>query len=112
VNTLDRAALFTTVALAACGDGRYMRVGLEPFSSSGIPGYQQVDDSVRLYASEWKHALFSSAEPAGPSSVEAPDRYEWSSSNPKVAEVRTSGWMVTHAAGQVLIAVRGGNSVF
>ena len=108
---LDRASILVCMALMACSDSRYMRVGLEPLSSNGIPAYQQVDDSVQLVATEWKHELFGGGEPAS-NSVDAPDRYEWSSSNPKVAEMRASGWMVTHAAGQVVITVRGSGSVY
>jgi hypothetical protein len=89
-----------------------MRVGLEPSSNGGIPGLQQVDDSVRLYASEWHHGLFSGVEPAIPGSDQAPERYEWSSSNPNVAEMRPSGWMITHAAGHADIMVKGSASGF
>ena len=94
------------LGLVACGDGRIMRVG-----DQGIDAYQQVNDSVQLVATEWKHQLFGAAEPT-PNSLEAPDRYAWSSSNPAVAEVRASGWMVTHSAGTVIIGVRSANSSF
>ena len=83
-----------------------MRVGLLPYSGSGIPAFQQVDDSVRLYATEWRHGL-SSEEPSVPTSSESPASYTWSSSNPAVAEMRPSGWMITHAVGQVTITVQG-----
>jgi hypothetical protein len=88
-----------------------MRVGLGPLSDEGIPGFQQVDDSVQLVATEWKHQLFGGSEPA-PNSIQDPDRYEWSSSNPAVAEVRVSGWMVTHTAGTVIIGVRAAGSSY
>src|ERR1051325_8444498 len=94
------SAILACLALAACGDARMMRVGLGPLSDEGIPGFQQVNDSVQLVATEWKHQLFGAAEPT-PNSIEAPDRYQWSSSNVNVAEVRPPGWMVTHSAGTV-----------
>src|SRR4051812_11767807 len=105
------AAILLSFTVVACSDSHYMRVGLEPLSSDGIPGYQQVDDSVQLVATEWKHQLFGGGEPM-PSSVDAPDRYAWSSSNATVAEVRTSGWMITHGAGNVVITVRGSGSTY
>ncbi len=46
--------------------------------------YQLVDDSVQLVATEWKHQLFGSGEPTT-NSIDEPGRYEWSSSNPKIA---------------------------
>lgn len=96
----------------ACDDGRYMRVGLEPLSSLGIPGFQQVDDSVHLHATEWKHRLLGAAEPAIPSSDAAPEHYEWSTSDSTVALVRRSGWMITRGTGTVVITVRGPGSVY
>ena len=104
------ATVLASAAVLACSDSRYMRVGLGPLSSDGIPAYQPVDDSVQLVATEWKHQFFGGGEPTA-NSIEAPDRYEWSSTNPKVAEVRPSGWMVTRAAGEVVITVRGSGSV-
>ena len=101
-----RVAILASAVLVGCGDSGFLRVGLAPQSDEGIPALQQVDDSVQLVATGWKHHLFGPAEPL-PSSVEAPDRYEWSSSNPSVAEMRASGWMVTHLAGLVVISVRG-----
>jgi hypothetical protein len=105
------AAILATVALVACSDSRFMRVGLAPLSSDGIPAYQQVDDSVQLVATEWKNQLFGAAEPSA-NSVDASDRFEWSSSNPIVAEVRASGWLITHVAGDVVITVRGRSSAY
>jgi hypothetical protein len=100
------------VALAACNDTRFMQVGVEPSANGGIPALQQADDSLRLYASEWQHGLFSGVDPAIPGSDEAPDRYQWSSSSPAVAEMRPSGWMITHATGQVVITVKGPGSSY
>jgi hypothetical protein len=104
-------AILACLGLIACGEGRYTRVGLGPSSDEGIPGFQQVADSVQLVATEWKQQLFGPAA-ATPSSMDAPDRYEWSSSNPGVAEVRPSGWMITHTAGTVTIGVRASHSSY
>jgi hypothetical protein len=89
-----------------------MQVGLSPFSGGGIPFFQQAADSVRLYASEWDHAAMAAAEPTMPGSDQEPARYVWSSSNPQVAEMRPSGWLITHAPGKTTISVRGGGSRF
>jgi hypothetical protein len=109
---LERTAFLATVSAVACGESRFMRVGLEPSSSNGIPAFQQVGDSVRLHATEWTHRLIGDAEPASPSSLDAPDRYVWSSSNSAVAEIRPSGWMINRSAGQVIITVTGAGSSY
>jgi hypothetical protein len=109
---LKTGTVLVSFSLAACEDSRFMRVGLEPLSSNGIPVFQQVDDSVRLHATEWRHALIGGSEPAVPSSAEAPDRYTWSSSNLAIAEVRPSGWMITRSAGSVVITVKGSGSSY
>ena len=105
-------ALFAALCSVGCHDGRYVQVGLSPLSGGGIPTFQQVADSIRLYASEWDQPFLAAAEPTMPSSDQEPARYVWSSSNPQVAEMRPSGWLITHAPGKTTISVRGGGSRF
>jgi hypothetical protein len=104
-------AIPAILALTACVDNRFMRVGVDA-SASGIPSYQQVEDSVRLVAREWRHQMFGSEEPAMSSSETDPGSYEWSSSNPAVAIVRSSGWMITRAIGETVITVKGPGSSY
>jgi hypothetical protein len=112
VRLAGAVSILAVPGLTACGDGRFMRVGLDPLSSLGIPAFQQVDDSIHLYATEWRHSLLGSAEPAIPSSDIAPEHYTWSSSNSAIAEMRASGWMIARESGNVVITVRGGGSVY
>ena len=104
-------AMLAMLALPACVDNRFMRVGPDE-TRSGIPEHQQVGDSIHLVAREWKHQIFGSEEPAVRSSDDEPGSYEWSSSNPQVALVRPSGWMIAQSIGAAVITVRGPGSSY
>jgi aminoglycoside 6'-N-acetyltransferase I len=105
------SAIVVMFTLPACVDNRFMRVGPDE-TRAGIPEHQQVGDSIHLVAREWKHQLLGAEEPAVPSSDDKPESYEWSSSNPQVAFVRASGWMIAKAIGVAVIGVRGPGSSY
>jgi hypothetical protein len=111
-SVIRAATILGCAGLVACGDGRYMRVGTEPLATNGIPVFQQVDDSVRLFATEWRDGVFRSTGVSTPTSDEAESRYEWSSSNSAIAVMRPSGWMVARAIGHVVITVSGPRSSY
>jgi aminoglycoside 6'-N-acetyltransferase I len=104
-------AILAILTLTACVDNRFMRVGVDE-TRLGIPEHQQVGDSIHLVAREWKHQMIGAEEPAVRSSDDEPGSYEWSSSNPQVAFVRSSGWMIAKSIGVAVISVRGPGSSY
>ena len=110
MNLAAKSALVAAVAvcIVSCfgGDSAVMFISIVPGGRGGIPIWQRVGDTVRVYASEWVQG-YEATEPVGPGSDRAPELFEWSSSNPTVAEVLPPGRLVMRAMGETRIGAKG-----